>query len=154
MASIVPKALYTYAPALQSVLNPEYRGTQPWNHEHDNGSRNVFKTDYGINGKYLRSRSDNQYFWMANKNVTVSDLLQGKYYIPSYKVKERFRDYDPAQHVVLRLEFTDQNYFVENNQDIQLDPGPVGGTPTVTVLNVTSLDELLATVPKFVPIPE
>jgi hypothetical protein len=85
------------------------------------GSRRAFVTDMYINGEYLRSRTDNQYFCVVDK--TRSATCQSGYTGDFRNLDEatRIRKYNPEKNVILRLEFVkNKQYFVEGYQAISI----------------------------------
>lgn len=145
---MIPKALYSSIPKIQILLNPAYEANQSHDSLWKNGSRNYFSTDCSINGEYFRSRTDNQYFRIVNKDFEIKHLYQLTHFFPPNQLT--IFEYDPVKHVIVRLEFSkDKSYFVESNQAITVK------NPDVTVLNnVTTMEELLSSIPKFVDLPQ
>jgi len=149
MTSMIPKALFATHPMFNKMLNPAYESnkTQSIRDFMKHGSRSNFHTDMHINGEYFRSRTDNQYFCVINKNDTI-DQLYGT--IADFRPLHdaiRVRDYNPDKHRILRLEFTkNKGYFVESYQAISVK------NPDVTIMNMP-LEELLLITPKFEELP-
>jgi hypothetical protein len=107
------------------------------------GSRRAFVTDMYINGEYLRSRTDNQYFCVVDK-PRRSATCQATPAISVIWTKPRGSQ--PRKHVILRLEFVKKKqYFVEGYQAISIKPD-------ATAMDM-SLDELRRITPEFKPIP-
>lgn len=147
MFSTVIRSAYT---GVQNILNPAYRSDQSFNDFRKYGSRDLFCTDYSINGEYFRSKTKNEYFQMVDKDCKVEDLSKLAFFIPSEKLSGRLYDwgYDPKKHSIVCLSFSKyKSYFVENNQDIKVD------RPDVIVLSDMEIEELLLYSPKFVNLP-
>ena len=109
----LPKALVSYLQSFLRPHNPTYEPNQSIESTFKNGSRNRFCTDCHVNGEYFRSKNNNEYFWIAERKSTVSDVLSRHDWIPSSKVKRILYWYDPSKHVFLRLEIKkNKQYFV------------------------------------------
>jgi hypothetical protein len=67
------------------------------------GSRRAFVTDMYINGEYLRSRTDNQYFCVVDK--PRRSATSGYTDFRNLDEATRIRKYNPEKNVILRLEF-------------------------------------------------
>jgi len=144
MASMIPKALFSAHPMLDRMFNSAYDS----NHNNDvPGSRNRFTTDCHINGEYFRSRTNNQYFCVVDKNVKVGELSEFMGDFRQIHNALGTRNYHPDKHVILRLEFSrNKEYFVESYQAISIK------NPDVTMMNIP-LKELLLITPKFEELP-
>ena len=147
MMSMIPKALFSAHPIFDKMLNPTHESNQKQSYGDKYGSRSRFTTDCHINGEYFRSRTDNQYFCVVDKNAKVGELSQFVEDFREIRTALRIRNYNPDKHVILRLEFTkNKEYFVENYQAINIK------NPDVTVMDMP-LDELLEITPKFEKLP-
>ena len=109
-------------------------------------------TDYHFEGEFFRSKTQNQYFCVMDKNRKVGDLSSlknfGGDFRPLDQAIQMLHKYDPEKDVLLRLEFTKHKYyFVESYQAISIQ------NPDVTVMNMP-LDELISMTPKFEPLPQ
>ena len=112
--------------------------------------KNYFTTDYFIEGEYFRSKTNNEYFRIIDKNEYMKNSQQITHFFPSSNLSSHphFKNYDPEKHVIIRLEFNkNKNYFVESNQAITVK------NPDITILNNTSIDELIVNTPKFINLP-
>jgi hypothetical protein len=147
MKSMIPKALFATHPFFDRMLNPAQDSNQPISDWMKYGSRHNFQTDLAINGEYFRSRTDNQYFCVVDKNIKVGEISQ---YMGDFRPLDdaiRIRPYHPDKNIILRLEFTkNKAYFVESYQAISVR------NPDVTVMNMP-LEELLLITPKFEKLP-
>lgn len=132
----------------QTLFNPSYRAFQPFEDYWNYGSRNHFETDLSINGEYFRSRTNNQYFCVVDKNA-LKVLKNIDHYICDFRELEqaiKIRNYNPQKHALLRLEFKPyKSYFVESYQAITVKE------PDFTVVDIP-LEELRLITPKFIPI--
>ena len=149
MTSMIPKALFSKYPMLDEMLNPAYKSNQSMDEKDfwKYGSRSRFTTDRHINGEYFRSRTDNQYFCVVDKNAKVGELSQFVGDFREIHHALRTRNYDHDKHVILRLEFSrNKEYFVESYQAISIK------NPDVTVMDMP-LEELLLITPKFEELP-
>ena len=145
---MIPKALFSAYPMLDRILNPTHESNQKQSYGDKYGSRSRFTTDCHINGEYFRSRTDNQYFCVVDKNAKVGELSQfvGDFREIHHALKTR--NYDRDKHVILRLEFSrNKEYFVESYQAINIK------NPDVTVIDMP-LEELLLITPKFEELPD
>jgi hypothetical protein len=142
--NFIPKAIFSYYPKIQVLLNPAYEAKQSYDSLKKDGSRNYFGIDCSINGEYFRSRTDNQYFNIIFKDIKIKEIKEFDYFFPSTRLCDI--EYDSTKHVIIRLEFNkDKSYFVERNQCISVK------NPDVTILNnVTTIEELLSSIPTFV----
>lgn len=140
------KAIFSALPSVQSIFNPSYESNQSTDSWCKNGSRKYFGTDSLINGEYFRSRTDNQYFRIINKDYQIKELQKFTHFFPSTQLYDV--EYDPIKHVIIRLEFIkNKGYFVESNQSITIS------NPDVTILSdIKTIKELLSNVPKFIPL--
>lgn len=140
----IPKAIFSYYPKIQVLLNPAYEANQSYDSLWKNGSRNYFGMHAPINGEYFRSRTDNQYFNIVDKDIKIKEIKEFDHFVPSTRLFDL--EYDSTKHVLVRLEFNkDKSYFVESNQCISVK------NPDVTILNnITKIEELILSVPKFV----
>jgi hypothetical protein len=85
------------------------------------GSRRAFVTDMYINGEYLRSRTDNQYFCVVDETAEVGYVSGYTGDFRNLDEATRIRKYNPEKHVILRLEFVkNKQYFVEGYQAISI----------------------------------
>ena len=138
-----PKAIIAVLPSMQHLFNPAY--------DPKNDSRKYFCTNTSINGEYFRSRTDNKYFQIIKKDWELGSLQYLTHFYPSTEMRyhlDRMK-YDPDKNAIVFLEFTkDKEYFIESNQAIKV------GNPSVTVINNAHLEELIANLPKFVPLPD
>jgi len=125
------------------MLNPAYESNQSVNDYWKYGSKNSFATDRHINGEYFRSRTNNQYFCIVDKNAPVGKISE---FVGDFREIHNAlgtRNYDRDKHVILRLEFArNKIYFVESYQAINIK------NPDVTVIDMP-LEELLLITPKF-----
>ena len=109
--------------------------------------KNHFTTDTHINGEFFRSKTNNQYFCVVNKDTKVGELSRFTGDFRSLENAIKIRNYNPETDVILRLEFTkNKSYFVESYQAISID------NPDVTVMNMP-FEELLKSTPDFEPLP-
>ena len=76
MISMIPKALFSAHPIFDRMLNPAHESNQSVNDWMKYGSRSRFQTDLHINGEYFRSRTNNQYFCIIDKNEKIGDLTK------------------------------------------------------------------------------
>lgn len=135
---------------VQNSLNPSYRQKQDIDDYFKYGSRNYFGTDCSINGEYFRSRSKNEYYQIIDKNTMAKDLSERNFFVPSNKLPERLHlwKYDPKTHLIVRLDFDkNKQYFVENNQDINIT------NPDVIVMTA-DYNDVISNLPEFVPLPD
>jgi hypothetical protein len=132
----------------QMVFNPAYNAHQSFDDYMKYGSKYSFVTDMCINGEYLRSRTNNQYFCVIDKNTKCGEI--SNYTGDFRKLDEaiKIRKYNPEKHLILRLEFVkNKQYFVEGYQAISVR------NPDVTVMDMP-LEELMQITPVFEPIPQ
>lgn len=124
----------------KNMFNPSYFPDQDISDVIQNGSRKRFGTDGSINGEYLRSMTNNQYFAVVEKSVRPQDIV---YFRPSNKIS---KDIDFNKEKLYRLEIVrNKGYFIESNQDITIR------NPDVTEIT-TPINELI--IPTFKPLPE
>lgn len=118
-------------------------------------------TDCYFTGEEIKSKSNNQYFRIVDKNEKISNLNNFNYYFPLHHIMEtsdklNFK-FDPNKHMLIRLEFTkNKKYFIESNQCISVmnfSHINDNNKPDVTVLNIP-FEEIIETTPKFVPFPD
>lgn len=142
---MIQKTLFTY-PIFESLFNRAYEPNQSINDAFKYGSKTNFSTDHHINGEYFRSRTDNQYFCVVEKEVNVGELSQ---FIGDFRPIDdalKIRTYNSDKHIILRLEFMKHKaYFLESYQAISIK------NPDVTVMDMP-LEELLMITPKFEPL--
>lgn len=110
--------------------------------------------DNAVNGDYLRSRTNYQYFSVVDKNVKLGEVHN---HICDFRELEEaisMKEYNPEKHNILRLEFNkNKDYYVENYQAIDMFyKNGVKQKPDVTIINM-SLEELRNITPKFKPLP-
>jgi len=147
MTSMIPKALFTAHPIFDRMLNPACESNQSVNDYWKYGSRSSFATDRHINGEYFRSRTNNQYFCVVDKNAKVGKLSEFVGDFREIRNALETRSYDPDKHVILRLEFSrNKVYFVESYQAINIK------NPDVTIMDMP-IEELLLITPKFEELP-
>ena len=116
------------------------------NNINDNNKNNLH-TDYSFNGEFFRSKTNNQYFCVVDKNRKVGELSPFYGDFRSLENAIKIRKYNPEKDVILRLEFTKNKlYFVESYQAISVS------NPDVTVMNM-SLEELIKITPDFEELP-
>ena len=109
--------------------------------------KNNLHTDYSFNGEIFRSKTNNQYFCVVDKNKKVGELSSFNGDFRSLENAIKLHKYNPEKDVILRLEFTkNKSYFVESYQAISVL------NPDVTVMNM-SLEELRKITPDFEPLP-
>lgn len=134
-------------PICLMMFNSSYKANQSINDFVQNGSRNDFQTDLSINGEYFRSRTNNQYFCVVDKNTKIGEISE---FFGDFRELDKainIINYNPEKHVILRLEFTkNKTYFVESYQAIDIR------NPDVTIMNM-SLEELRSITPKFENLP-
>ena len=148
MTSMIPKALFSAHPIFDKILNPAYESNQTINDSFKYGSRNHFSTDHHINGEYFRSRTDNQYFCVVDKNIKINEISMFMGDFRELHNALGTRNYNEDKHIILRLEFTkNKQYFVESYQAITVK------NPDVTVMDMP-LKELLLITPKFEELPD
>ena len=144
--SNIQKALSSH-PIFLMMFNSAYRANQPVDDYFQYGSRKYFTTDTSINGEYFRSRTNNQYFCVVNKNVKIEEINS---YICDFRNLEdaiKIRKYNPKTDILLRLNFEkNKSYFVESYQAITIK------NPDFTIVNIP-LEELKKVIPKFEPLP-
>ena len=147
MMSMIPKALFAAHPIFDRMLNPAYESTQSVHDYWKYGSKNSFATDRHINGEYFRSRTNNQYFCVVDKNAQVGKISE---FVGDFREIHNAlgtRNYDRDKHVILRLEFArNKIYFVESYQAINIK------NPDVTIMDMP-IEELLLITPKFEELP-
>ena len=144
---MIPKALFSTYPMLDKMLNPAYQTDKSSLDPIKYGSRNCMSTDHHINGEYFRSRTDNQYFCVIDKNTKINEISMFIGDFRSLNEALRIRSYNPDKNIILRLEFTkNKAYFVENYQAITIK------NPDITIMNMP-LEELISITPKFEPLP-
>ena len=143
MTSMISKALFSAHPIFDRLLNPAYNSHQSMDDFWKYGSKQNFSTDRHINGEYFRSRTNNEYFCVLDKDTKIGELSHFLAdFRPLHKALET-RSYDPDKNIIVRLEFTkNKAYFVESYQAISIK------NPDVTVMNIP-LEELLLITPKF-----
>lgn len=147
MTSMIPKALFSAHPFFDRMLNPAYKSKQSVSDYMTYGSRNRFSTDHHINGEYFRSRTNNQYFCVVDKNIKINEISTFVGDFRPLDVALQLRDYHPDKNKILRLEMTkNKAYFVESYQAITIR------NPDVTVMNMP-LEELISITPKFEELP-
>ena len=133
--------------ACSREMHPAYESNQSVNDYFKYGSKSSFATNRHINGEYFRSRTNNQYFCVVDKNTKIGELSQ---FVGDFREIHNAlgtRNYHPDKHVILRLEFArNKEYFVESYQAISIK------NPDVTVMNIP-LKELLLVTPKFEELP-
>ena len=135
-------------PIFQMMFNPSYRLFQSSDDFWSYGSRSNFSTNMYINGEYLRSRTNNQYFCVVDKNIKLCDIH--KYSGEFRKLDEvlNLSNYNPEKHNILRLEIMkNKKYFVEGYQAVYDE------NPDVTIMNMP-LEELRQITPIFEPLPD
>ena len=142
-------------PIYQIMFNSSYDANQSFEDSWKYGSKKYFSTDGSINGEYFRSRTNNQYFCVVDKNIKLCEVNN---YLCDFRELEeaiKIRNYNPEKHNILRLEFTkNKKYFVESYQAIDMCyEGKVKEKPDVTIMNM-SLEELRNITPIFTPLPE
>lgn len=144
-------------PIYQMMFNSSYKENQSYEDSSKYGSKKYFSTDGAINGEYFRSRTNNQYFCVVDKNIKLCDVHN---HIGDFRELEeaiKIRKYNPEKHNILRLEFTkNKKYFVESYQAIDMCYDGTNNEkekPDVTIMNM-SLEELRKNTPKFEPLPE
>jgi hypothetical protein len=146
MFSTIQKSVSSH-PLFLSIFNPSYRSRQSMDDRLQNGSRKDFQTDMSINGEYFRSRTNNQYFCVVEKEK-VEDYKRGRFTGDFRELDKvlKTRKYNPDKDVLLRLVFTDKPYFVESYQAITVK------NPDVSVVDIP-LDRLRTITPTFEPLP-
>lgn len=144
-------------PIYQMMFNSVYKENQSYEDSNNYGSKKIFSTDCFINGEYFRSRTNNQYFCVVDKNIKLSDVHN---FISDFRELEqaiKIKNFNPEKHNILRLEFTkNKKYFVESYQAIGVCYDRTNykkEKPDVTIMNI-SLEELRKITPKFEPLPQ
>ena len=146
MFSTIQKSVSSH-PLLLSIFNPSYRSRQTMDDRLQNGSRKDFQTDMSINGEYFRSRTNNQYFCVVDKERAI-DYNRCRFMGDFRELDKALetRKYNPDKHALLRLVFTNKPYFVESYQAITVE------NPDVSVVDIP-LDRLRTIIPPFEPLP-
>ena len=148
MTSMIPKALFSVHPIFDRLLNPAYESNQSISDCFKYGSKQKFSTDHHINGEYFRSRTNNEYFCVLDKDTKIGELSM---FLPDFRPLHKAlaaRNYNPDKNIIVRLEFTkNKAYFVESYQAISIK------NPDVTIMNIP-LEELLLITPKFEELPD
>ena len=135
-------------PIYQMMFNPSFKKNQLFEVLSKYGSKNLFSTDCYINGEYFRSRSNNQYFCVVDKNIKLCEVHKHVCDFRELEEAIKIRSFNPEKHNILRLEFmNDKKYFVESYQAIDIE------NPDVTLMTY-SLEELRNITPKFEPLPD
>ena len=148
MMSMIPKALFSAHPIFDKMLNPTHESNQKQSYDDKYGSRSRFTTDCHINGEYFRSRTNNEYFCVLDKDTEIGELSM---FLPDFRPLHKAlaaRNYNPDKNIIVRLEFTkNKAYFVESYQAISIS------NPDVTIMNIP-LEELLLITQKFEELPD
>ena len=140
-------SIITSNPVFQMMFNPSYKLYQSSDDFWTYGSRSNFSTNMYINGEYLRSRTNNQYFCVVDKNIKLCDIHKRSGEFRKLDEVLKLSNYNPEEHNILRLEIMkNKKYFVEGYQAVY------GENSDVTIMNM-SLEELRQITPKFEPLP-
>jgi hypothetical protein len=112
----------------------------------------LFVTECFVDGEYFQSKSNNEYYNIIPKNMSVEDMCYIDEFFHKNIFIEMLKNYNFSndKHIIIKLIF-DKNklYFVERNQNISIR------YPNFTIIqNIESVDNFINNLGPFIPIPE